>query len=244
MVAVDDPHRPVGDEDVAATTERRAARHEDAVDRVCCRVDPGEIPDLSAAGVDRDPGGPIDHCRGVRVPAQLRRSSRRDSSSGSMRAMVVVASQPVTQTASGPDGHPATRGHGRGIMIVAWTLFVTGLIRATVLLFGMSTQMLPRPLASQLGPLLPFGPTVTVRDDLVHGRVHAEHRAAVEIGDPHGIGRREDALRRHACRDARDQRPASPDRPEAGPPTSESVAQTPAAAGRETLVLVGLRSER
>ena len=45
---------------------------------------------------------------------------------------------------------------------MAWIAPDTGSIRAIVSLFGTSTQMLPKPMASQFGPLAPVGPTVVV----------------------------------------------------------------------------------
>ena len=78
-------------------------------------------------------------------------------------------SQLVIQTAAGvmakePHGEAST-----GIGMVAWIAFVVGSKRTTVWLFGMPTQMLPSPLASQFGPddavsirVSAVGPTVTV----------------------------------------------------------------------------------
>src|SRR6185369_9713677 len=86
---------------------------------------------------------------------------------GSVRVIRLPAEQLVIQTALVPTPMPPHATTGYGMRIVAWTTSVTGLIRATVALFGTSTQMLPSPLASQFGPLAPLRPTLTVATTLL-----------------------------------------------------------------------------
>src|SRR6476646_3974030 len=81
---------------------------------------------------------------------------------GSMRVIPCGPSQLIFQTAVGVTARPPHGVATVGIGIVAWIAFVTASIRTTVRLFGMSTQMLPSPLASQFGPEEPVGPTVIV----------------------------------------------------------------------------------
>ena len=81
---------------------------------------------------------------------------------GSMRVIPCGPSQLVFQTAVGVTAKPPHGVTTSGIGIVAWIAFVIASIRTTVWLFGMSTQMLPSPLASQFGPDVPVGPTVIV----------------------------------------------------------------------------------
>src|SRR6266542_3610456 len=78
---------------------------------------------------------------------------------GSIRVSQLDASQLGIQTASFPTAIPPQAVAVDGMRMDACTALLTGSIRTTVNAFGMSTQMLPRPLASQLGPLVPVGPT-------------------------------------------------------------------------------------
>ncbi len=84
---------------------------------------------------------------------------------GSMRVIACGPSHVVFQTATAVTANPP-HGMAAGMGIVAWIAFVIASIRTTANAFGMSTQMLPSPLASQFGPELPAGPTTMVATTL------------------------------------------------------------------------------
>src|SRR3954469_8824769 len=81
---------------------------------------------------------------------------------GSMRVITCVPSHGMFHTTDAVTAKPPHGVAWFGIGMVAWIWFVFGSIRTTVWSFGMSTQMLPSPLASQFGPEGPVGPTVIV----------------------------------------------------------------------------------
>src|SRR6476619_986083 len=80
--------------------------------------------------------------------------------------MKLLPSQLVTQIALVPAAMPPHGLAGPGTAIVAWIAFVASLIRTTDGTFGTSTQMLPDPSASQLGPDGPASPTGIVATTL------------------------------------------------------------------------------
>src|SRR4051794_29133836 len=79
---------------------------------------------------------------------------------GSSRTIDAPVEHPVTHAASVPTAIPPHGVNPSGARMVAWTSPVCGSMRVTVRLFGMLTQTLPSPLASQFGPLAPTRATV------------------------------------------------------------------------------------
>src|SRR5512144_1406202 len=79
---------------------------------------------------------------------------------GSILVIRFVLEQLGIQTAPVPTAMPPQGVAPSGDSMEASTLFVPASIRTMDPLFGTPTQRLPRPLASQFGPLAPVGPTV------------------------------------------------------------------------------------